>query len=132
MVQFSITFLPEIVHIWNHLRRKQRSGDNSSSSINNRAAASGLVATVELDIPTMGCVACINKIDSTLADKNQGVVLDIHSSLDPDRSKGGSAKVKVIVESKEEAETMSKALIETVESIGFAGSSITNLSLEEN
>lgn len=125
LIQFSITFLPEIVHIWNHLRRKQSGGGDHSSR------ASGLVATFELDIPTMGCVACINKIDSSLTDKNQGV-LDIYSSLDPARSKGGSAKVKVIVKSKEEAKTMSKALIETVESIGFAGSSITNVSLEEN
>ena len=123
LMQFGIAFLPEMVHIWNLLRRQKRGVSTSS----------GMVATVELDIPTMGCVACINKIDSSITNKlpKNTTVLDIHSQLDPTRSKGGTAKVSLRVESMREAESVGKTLVDTVASIGFGESSVTNIKLEQ-
>lgn len=73
--RLGVAFLPEVLHFWNnhgrntigqftakqtHLPHPMTSTTISSTSNNI------LVATIDLDVPAMGCVACINKIDRTI------------------------------------------------------------------
>jgi len=88
---------------------------------------------VELDVPTMACVACINKIDSAMR-KSQEVaqstdkkkVMDVSSILYPDNAKGGSTMILLNVSSAEEAEEIGKKLVEQLDSIGFPGAKIVS------
>jgi len=134
LLRFSIAFLPELVHFWNNQKRVFSANKiTSSSSMMSANSSRGMVATVEFDIPTMGCVACINKIDSLLRNQfDQEKVVVVTSWLDSDRPKGGTAKVILNVGSKEEAVIVSQSLVEAVESIGFGGSSISKLELAIN
>jgi copper chaperone CopZ len=127
LLRFSIAFLPEMMHTWNN-RHKFLHSKNAPS------IDSGMImATLEFDVPSMGCVACINKIDSTLRNnKGYEKVVDVTSWLDPALPKGGATKVTLTVESKEEAEAIGESLVETFDSIGFGGSSISKLEVSKS
>jgi copper chaperone CopZ len=126
LLRFSIAFLPEIMHTWNN-RHKFLHSKNAPS------IDAGMMATLEFDVPSMGCVACINKIDSTLRNnKGYEKVVDVTSWLDPALPKGGATKVTLTVESKEEAEAIGQSLVETFGSIGFGGSSISKLEVAKS
>jgi hypothetical protein len=127
LLRLSIAFLPEMMHTWNN-RHKFLQQKNAPS------IDSGMMATLEFDVPSMGCVACINKIDSTLRSNNKRYkkVVDVTSWLDPALPKGGATKVTLTVESKEEAEAIGQSLVETFDSIGFGGSSISKLEVSKS
>jgi hypothetical protein len=124
LLRFSIAFLPEMLHTWNN-RHKFLHPKNAPS------IGSGMTATLEFDVPSMACVACINKIDSTLRNKGYENV-DVTSWLDPALPKGGATKVTLTVESKEEAEAIGQSLVETFASIGFGGSSVSKLEVSKS
>jgi hypothetical protein len=78
----------------------------------------------------MGCIACINKIDSSLRNElDQEKVINVSSQLDPARPKGGSAKVTLNVSSEEEAKAVRQLVIDVVGKAGFGGSSISKLEM---
>ena len=171
ILRLGIAFLPEIVHFWNNQGRKfphksttlskHSNGDNIMNTNTN-----GMVATLYMDVPAMGCVACINKIDRTIQNQmyeinsNQNeayndstdsvdsivanynditttnknstshhtnTVVDVSSCLDPQLPKGGSTKVVLFVKSKDEAERIGQTLIESLDKVGFGGSTISKL-----
>ena len=70
VVSLLLAFLPELVDIWNTNRTQQwqRSDMNPGGNYDEKAATSlsslPIDAKVRLTIPTMGCVACVNKVDT--------------------------------------------------------------------
>ena len=65
VLRWFIALMPEMVQLWNshHVAASiQRHAAVTQNADSNHA----LYTTIELTIPTMGCVACINKIDSSL------------------------------------------------------------------
>ena len=141
LLRFSLALLPEIVNFWNtHAKKRwqqqqkrtmkqqeQQRNENSSSSTMTRAI-------MMLDIPTMGCVACINKIEGRLRQCSSLMDINIVSAtswLENDR-KGGSARVEVIANSQKELEDVSRMVVETIEGAGFEGSTISHLQILSN
>eukprot|EP00980_Cylindrotheca_fusiformis_P011956 scaffold2830_cov131-Cylindrotheca_fusiformis.AAC.77 len=121
--RLGIAFLPEMLHTWNkrHTFLNRRINPNGS----------GTTTVLEFDVPTMGCVACINKIDSTLRNRRDEKLLDVTSWLDPSLPKGGATKVTLAVESRKEAAEIGQALVKTLDSIGFGGSSLSKVEVLE-
>eukprot|EP00980_Cylindrotheca_fusiformis_P011957 scaffold2830_cov131-Cylindrotheca_fusiformis.AAC.78 len=126
LLRSSIAFLPEFMFAWNKRHTVFSNQQNASDDF------SGTRAVLEFDVPTMGCVACINRIDSTIRNKKDQKLLDVTSWLDPSLPKGGATKVTLAVDSKEEAAKIGQALVETLDSIGFGGSSVSKVALLEN
>jgi copper chaperone CopZ len=111
-VQILLAFLPELVHGWNRLSETllTRKQTNRVRSL----ASDATSAQVELNIPGMGCVACINKINNSLRQ-----VPTVASSEAWLQQKGGKAKVHLTVRSNEEAQTVAVALVDAVRAAGF-------------
>mmetsp|Transcript_16552 Transcript_16552/g.28875 ORF Transcript_16552/g.28875 Transcript_16552/m.28875 type:complete len:90 (-) Transcript_16552:218-487(-) len=72
----------------------------------------------------MGCVACINKIESTLRDCAPDQIVSASSWLEEDR-KGGCAKVDVFVDSEQDLDSLSRTVVDVIEGAGFRGSAVT-------
>ncbi|CAJ1940252.1 unnamed protein product [Cylindrotheca closterium] len=145
-----IALLPEGLHLWTNYRNKRyqsintevgvEAGDVSAtveSSINSSNGSfskevsndRSINMVMELDVPTMGCVACINKIDRLLRQSQEqstesNKVRSVSSILDAEKAKGGKAVVKLSVGSTEEAEKIGNSLVEQLDKLGFPGASI--------
>jgi copper chaperone CopZ len=120
--RYSIALMPEGVHFWNELRKRQ--WRNRVESTANSADQSRIRATVMVDIPTMGCVACINKIESSLRACAPNNVLTASSWLEEDR-KGGCAKLDVYVDSEDDLKALSQTVVDAIERAGFQDSVVT-------
>ena len=79
-------------------------------------ADANVCVTVELDIPSMGCVACINKIDSMLSGISG--VINSRSWLIDD-AKGGRARMVISANSNDDFDEIIKSVVERVASSGF-------------
>ena len=105
---FFFALMPELLHMWNNhswrLRATKMTGD------------ANFCATVQLDIPSMGCAACINKIDSTITGSSG--VLNTRSWL-VDDPKGGRARFVITANSFDDVDEIIKAVVEQVDSSGF-------------
>jgi copper chaperone CopZ len=136
MFRFSVAFLPEIVYfrnayattLWTRrveiIKQQQQQEDPNRSSLQQMIRAS-----MTVNIPTMGCVACINKIESTLRNcAPADSIISVSAWLENDR-KGGSAKVDVTVNSQEELDDLSRMVVKTIEGVGFQGSTISNVQI---
>ena len=108
---FLFALMPELLHIWNNHSWRRREGRATLLSIN-----ANVCVTVELDIPSMGCAACINKIDSTL----NGIsgVINSRSWLIDD-PKGGRARMVISAKSNHDFDEIIKSVVERVASSGF-------------
>ncbi|KAL3906786.1 MAG: hypothetical protein SGILL_009134 [Bacillariaceae sp.] len=77
----------------------------------------------------MGCVACINKIDSSLRsctdDTPSQQIVEASSWLL--EGKGGSARLDVFIESEDDLDTLSQKVVNAIEGAGFDGSIVTDL-----
>ena len=82
---------------------------------------------LELEVPTMGCVACISNVDASL--RNVPGVRRASSALQP--SKGGTATVVLAVDKGDDQDTavasMTERIIRAVAEAGFAGAHVTSL-----
>jgi copper chaperone CopZ len=78
-----------------------------------------LRAHVELEIPTMGCVACIRSIDAALlhSDGVQQASAALHTSA----KKGGKAVIDLVGASEQQIQDRTSALCSAVEKAGFGG-----------
>jgi hypothetical protein len=148
-VRSIIALLPEGLHLWTNYRHQRYrniktevveaedvpttvdgSSINSSDSVSEEPDNDGSInMVVELDVPTMGCVACINKIDSLMRQSQEqstgsNKVRDVSSALHPDKAKGGRTVVLLSVGSTEEAEEIGVSLVEQLDKLGFPGASI--------
>ncbi|CAE7302169.1 unnamed protein product [Symbiodinium natans] len=104
-LQCLLAFLPEVVHLWN-LR-----GARTRASV---APALGNLATVELSVPGMGCVACINKVNSSLRE-----VDGVTSSEAWLEKEGGRALVHCAAASETKVRELASKLALAVEGAGF-------------
>ena len=82
----------------------------------NNSTDANVCVTVELDIPSMGCVACINKIDSMLSGISG--VINSRSWLIDD-AKGGRARMVISANSNDDFDEIIKSVVERVASSGF-------------
>jgi copper chaperone CopZ len=131
-VRWAIALLPELLDLWNS--RKQyvpfwRSHQSSTSSTARADDTSKFSATVELNIPSMGCVACIHTIDQALSE-----VPNVHatgSSLKPLGAKGGQAKVEVRASTRSEVNAIVNQLQEAVTRAGFADNVVESVKIKE-
>jgi hypothetical protein len=126
LLRVSLSLLPEIVDIWN--QRLTNSMKQNSQAI---ASVALIQAVFEVEIPTMGCVACINKIDNSLRSSAPGNIVDATSWLDPDKSKGGRARVRCAVDTQDELHEVRKSIIASIEGAGFSNPVISRTVLEE-
>jgi hypothetical protein len=127
MIRLSLALLPEMVHLWNQWRivNWQRKGDKKMES-------GAFLVTVEVEIPTMGCVACVNKIDTSLRQSAPDKIVDASSWIDAEKEKGGRAKVRLALESREELDSVNALILKSIDGAGFSGSSIVDSKVEDN
>jgi hypothetical protein len=125
--RYAIAMMPEGVFFLNQILKghwHHRTMQNLSPDNNARIRAKVLV-----DIPSMGCTACINKIESSLrstalSSKNQ--VIGASSWLESDR-KGGSAQVDFYADSQDDVDAFVQAIVDVIKGAGFEGSTIANI-----
>jgi copper chaperone CopZ len=111
MLRLSVALLPEVLDAWN-----RRSALNTvSSALPNR----NLIATVQLDIPTMGCVACVRSVNNAL--RQIPGVEHAASSLN-DKGNGGKAQVRIAADSEDDVNAIATTLQAAVADAGFFGS----------
>lgn len=84
--------------------------------MNTMTTDANVCVTVELDIPSMGCAACINKIDSTLSVISG--VINSRSWL-VDDPKGGRANVVILAKSSDDFDEIINSVVERVAGSGF-------------
>jgi copper chaperone CopZ len=121
-LRWTLTLLPEILDIWNNrnwFKSPQREVSNNNL----------LVADVKLDIPTMGCVACINSIDQAIRQTNG--VESASSSLNPLGMKGGQAEVRLTGNTEEEIYDIVRSLTAAVEKAGFPDSKADTVHIKQ-
>lgn len=128
LLRGSIAFLPEAVHFWNRLRSSQWRKNHGT---NVDPKSTGLIrATIHVDIPTMGCTACINKIESSLRKCAPDYVVGATSWLDPNRPKGGLAKVETAMESEDDVNSLTETIMQAIKGAGFGGSKISAVEIK--
>jgi copper chaperone CopZ len=127
VVSLLLAFLPELVDIWNTNRTQQwqRSDMNPGGNYDEKAATSlsslPIDAKVRLTIPTMGCVACVNKVDTSIrrcisAANN---IKEERSWLSDTAAKGGVAELTVSGKTREEIDEVVEEVIAAVHDAGF-------------
>lgn len=118
-LRWAVALLPEALHLWNHRETflpKQQPQSPSSRK---------LQAVVQLEIPTMGCVACVSKIDKALNKVDR--VLTAKSSL---ADSGGQAEVQITADTQAEVDAIVASLTDAVSEAGFSGSSVESVQVQ--
>jgi hypothetical protein len=118
-----VALLPEAVDLHNRRRSNKRADLVSDTSMT-------LKATIRLEVPTMGCVACINTIDAALNRRDiarRARVLTASSSLHPLGMKGGSVAIEAVAESEAALAELVSDLIGATDSVGFAGAFVASI-----
>ncbi len=125
IMSLSLGFLPEALDICNSYRvrlRSQTVSDHDGSEANSILTLDKrMTATLRLNVPTMGCVACVNKIDSTIRQfglRNRNI-RDGASWLTDGSQKGGMAELKITGSSADEIEKMKDEVMAAIENAGF-------------
>lgn len=144
LVRYSIAFLPEFVFWWNEILRakwRPRGEETKTTTAAIETDGRGMVrATLIVDVPTMGCVACVNKIESSLrqcAPENMnGATSWLNPSDEESKKKsgkkGGQAQVELCAASRDELDKVSRTVIDTIESAGFGGTTIQSLDVDDD
>lgn len=127
LLRLSLAFLPEVIDVWNRIlllwwKKKTEEGANSAK----------ILVVLEIDIPSMGCVACINKIDGAIRQSAPSQIVDAKSWLDPNKPKGGGATIQCAVDSMGELNDVRDSILSTIERSGFSDSVILKESLVED
>jgi copper chaperone CopZ len=121
MTRWLVALSPELLHIWNVW------SESSHQRISSDVSTMPFQANVKLDIPTMGCVACINKINSAL--NTDGRILEANSELNPLGAKGGYATVRVASQTREELDQLCEKIVQSIEKAGFEPCRIESMEL---
>jgi hypothetical protein len=127
IVSLCLAFLPELVDIYTNFSRQRRKNHSSIQDITNDqsiASASSLSSNVleaklKLNIPTMGCVACVNKVNSSIRGCNSAAehILDESSWLTG--AKGGEAELIIRGRTREEIDHIVEEVVDAVKVAGF-------------
>ncbi|GAX28438.1 hypothetical protein FisN_4Hh371 [Fistulifera solaris] len=121
ITRWLVALSPELLHIWNVW------SENNRQHVSSDVSAMPFQATLKLDIPTMGCVACINKINSAL--NTDGRILEANSELNPLGAKGGYATVRVASQTREELDQLCEKIVQSIEKAGFEPCRIESMDL---
>ena len=133
----AVALLPEMVFLHNAWRQSRTTAKAREATDTTHLTTTSTTTTVsntspptqyliELEIPTMGCVACINAIDGRL--RNVPGVLHVQSGLKPLGQKGGTAAVWVALPTEEDGPTaMVTKLIDTIAEAGFEQAVLTSM-----
>ena len=80
-----------------------------------------VAAKLRLDIPTMGCVSCVNKVDTSIRQcKSAANIREETSWLTDDGSaKGGVAELSIMARTNEEVDAIAKEVVAAVKKAGF-------------
>jgi len=130
VLRYAIALMPEAVAGWNDvLRARWRRRNNA-----NAEKSPTIQATLVVEVPTMGCVACVNKIESSLRSRAPGNIETASSWLNPKPKveggkKGGRAKIEVRATSRDELDDLTRSLVGAIEDAGFGGSTIESLDI---
>jgi copper chaperone CopZ len=121
MLRWSVALLPEVLDVYN-----RRGALHTASSVPpNR----NWIATVQLDIPTMGCVACVKSVNNAL--RRLPGVEQAASSLNDNRN-GGQAQVRIAADSENDVNAVVATLQAAVADAGFFGSEIDSVHVLPN
>jgi len=153
LLRYTIVFMPEIVFWWNKILRSKWERQRQQMMVTKTATITTtnsthdtgkvttqpqlLQATLVVDVPTMGCVACVNKIESSLR-QNSSLEKNISNTgswLTKDDSGGGGggcARIDICVESEKELDEVINIVINTIEDSGFRGTTIKSLDLHDH
>ena len=109
-----LSFLPEFLHVWNEYKSSRARAEGPS------AADLPVSAKLRLEIPTMGCVACVNKIDTSIRQcESSGRIIRGTSWLDDGSQKGGKAEVLISGSDETDVERIQNDIMNAVKSAGF-------------
>eukprot|EP01082_Thalassiosira_pseudonana_P000855 g830.t1 g830 contig10:810676-811267(-) len=114
-ISLLIGFLPEVVHLWNASQTRQRFNSGTTPNFKTRA-------TLRLAIPSMGCVACVNKIDTSIRNCKYYVSSNINqerSWLTEDSQKGGMAELSIWASSSDDVQKIAEEVVSAVTNAGF-------------
>ncbi len=110
-----LAFLPELVYVFNSIARDQWKKQNDTSSQNN-----AVTATIQLAIPTMGCIACVNKIDTSIRQcESAASITQEKSWLTEGAGKGGMAELKISAQSTEDIDKVIQNVVTAITNAGF-------------
>lgn len=132
LVRYAIALMPEVVFAWNELVRLNWKRKNKSNA---KVEGPMVKATIVVDVPTMGCVACVNKIESSLRNRAPDYVETATSWLNPKEKtdggkKGGQAKIEVKAFSRDDLDNLAESLVGAIEDAGFHGATIKELEIQ--
>jgi uncharacterized protein YoxC len=117
LVSLTLAFLPEGVHLLNTLTTQKLFKPNAMTNDIQQNQLLPVNAKITLNIPTMGCVACVNKVDSTIRGCSFSTNIQQEKSWLKDE-KGGVAELIVSTENKEGVD---KVIEEVKRAVGNAG-----------
>ena len=110
-----LAFLPELVYVFNSIARNQWKKQNDTSLQNN-----AVTATIQLAIPTMGCIACVNKIDTSIRQcESAASITQEKSWLTEGTEKGGMAELKISAQSTEDVDKVIQNVVTAITNVGF-------------
>lgn len=111
-----VAFLPELVHTFNLIKTTQWKKRQISFQNNDV-----VTAKLQLEIPGMGCVACVNKIDASIRQcKSATRITQEKSWLNaPEIGKGGMAELIISASTDEDVDDIVKSVISTIREAGF-------------
>lgn len=111
-----LAFLPELMYIFNSIARNRWKKQNNDTSLQNNA----LTANIQLAIPTMGCIACVNKIDTSIRQcESAASITQEKSWLTEGPGKGGMAELKISGQSTEDIDKVIQNVVTAIENAGF-------------
>lgn len=162
IIRWSITLMPEMVHIYNNWKQEQQSKqqhhnilsntittlvsdenkdniilkDSSSTELSNDSFTDANdnhhIVTTKFQIPSMGCVACINKIDSvirTIIPPNQ-LLQSLTSLNDENDVKGGDSMIQFVVNSKDDIDYTNQLILNAINDAGFGKETTISTTIE--
>mmetsp|Transcript_28658 Transcript_28658/g.61482 ORF Transcript_28658/g.61482 Transcript_28658/m.61482 type:complete len:367 (+) Transcript_28658:292-1392(+) len=138
--RYAVAFMPEFVFWWNDIlrlrwsRKRAVTGGPNENSTESSSSSSPVTATLIVEVPTMGCVACVNKVESTLRQCSPENIDGAASWLNPSapsegKKKGGRAKIEVRASSRDELDELAISVVGAIEDAGFKGSKVEQLNV---
>lgn len=114
-VSLFLAFLPELVFVFNSLERNQWKKQKETSLPKN-----AVTAKIQLAIPTMGCIACVNKIDTSIRQCDSAAsITQERSWLTEGSGKGGMAELKISAQSTEDIDVVIQNVVTAIKNAGF-------------
>lgn len=113
VLPWALALLPEGLHLWNSRLTKVKA---TNMPIGNKRAR------VQLDIDSMGCVACINAIQNAVAD----FTISATAELRPLGAKGGTAELEFAYNDGD-YETKLKECVQAIHDAGFGDATVASV-----